>query len=61
MEAQIATIDAALLYLVGPPPADGSCPHPPEKRVNTTCQGGSDTFLCTVCQQTVYLQEKERE
>lgn len=49
--AAVATIDAALSAMapVAPDP-DTGCRHPPEKRVNTTVNGGPKRFMCIVCE-----------
>lgn len=50
LEAMHAQVNAALSALCPPEPGtEASCRHPPEKRVNTTAQGGASSWLCTEC------------
>jgi hypothetical protein len=61
VEAQHALITAALSVLVGEPAAeppveqDASCRHPPEQRINTSTQGGKQSFFCRACGQEIDL------
>lgn len=48
-----AQVDVLIRMLEGDPEAPTGCPHPEEKRLDTTTAGGPRKFICGVCDEEV--------
>lgn len=53
LRAQVEALIALEEMGMTPPPPQLECPHPEEKRRNTSVMGGPRTFLCLQCGQEV--------
>lgn len=48
-----AQVDVLIGLVQGPEPEIVGCPHPQEKRRDTTTMGGERQYLCLACGETV--------